>query len=320
MTAAVGNRDGTAGRARRKEDPGRRASREDAPRPGLPRPGRCAVMGILNVTADSFSDGGRYLERDLAVEHGAQLAAAGADIVDVGGESTRPGAHRVSAEVERSRVVPVIRGLVRCGISVSIDTMRASVAEAAVAAGASVINDVSGGRADADMARVAAEAGVPWILMHWRAAGASGEYVNASGVTDYGDRGVVRTVIDELLRQVDVGVAAGVAPENIVLDPGLGFAKTGADNWKLLAQLPLLVAEGFPVLVGASRKRFLGSLLPEESGGPRPPAGRDGATAAVSLLAAQAGAWGVRVHDARGSRDALAVLDAWPGGGGRVPR
>ncbi len=320
MIAAVGNRDGTAGRARREEDPGRRVSREDAPRTGLPRPGRCAVMGILNVTADSFSDGGRYLERDLAVEHGAQLAAAGADIVDVGGESTRPGAHRVSAEVERSRVVPVIRGLVRCGISVSIDTMRASVAEAAVAAGASVINDVSGGRADADMARVAAEAGVPWILMHWRAAGASGEYVNASGVTDYGDLGVVRTVIDELLRQVDVGVAAGVAPENIVLDPGLGFAKTGADNWQLLAQLPLLVAEGFPVLVGASRKRFLGSLLPEESGGPRPPAGRDGATAAVSLLAAQAGAWGVRVHDARGSRDALAVLDAWPGGGGRVPR
>ncbi|QDQ98974.1 dihydropteroate synthase [Tomitella fengzijianii] len=274
-------------------------------------------MGILNVTADSFSDGGRYLERDLAVEHGLQLAAAGADIVDVGGESTRPGAHRVSAEVERSRVVPVIRSLVGHGISVSIDTMRASVAGAAVEAGASVINDVSGGRADAGMARVAAEAGVPWILMHWRAAEASGQYVNASGITDYGDRGVVPTVIEELRRQVDLGVAAGVAPENIVLDPGLGFAKTGADNWKLLAQLPLLVAEGFPVLVGASRKRFLGALLPDGSGDPRPPAGRDGATAAVSLIAAQAGVWGVRVHDARGSRDALAVLDAWPGAGGQ---
>ncbi len=269
-------------------------------------------MGILNVTADSFSDGGRYLERDLAVEHGLQLVAAGADMVDVGGESTRPGAHRVAAEVERSRVVPVIRRLTAEGVSVSVDTMRASVAAAAVEAGATVVNDVSGGRADPDMAHVVAETGVPWILMHWRAAGGAGGYVNASGITDYGERGVVRTVLDELLRQVDVGVDAGVRPEDIVLDPGLGFAKTADDNWRLLAALPRLVEEGFPVLVGASRKRFLGSLLADAPGSARPPAGRDGATAAVSLLAAQAGVWGVRVHDARGSRDALAVLGEWP--------
>ncbi len=299
MIGAVSSRIGPAGE--------RSAAR------GLPRPGRCVVMGILNVTADSFSDGGRYLERDLAVEHGLQLVAAGADIVDVGGESTRPGAHRVTAEVEAARVVPVIERLAGRGIRVSVDTMRASVAEAAVAAGAAVINDVSGGRADPAMARVAAAADVPWILMHWRAAG---EYVNASGITDYGAQGVVRTVLDELRRQVDAALAAGVRAENIVLDPGLGFAKTARDNWTLLAALPTLVDEGYPVLVGASRKRFLGTLLADDDRGDRPPAGRDGATAAVSLLSARAGAWGVRVHDARGTRDALAVLDAWPGAGG----
>lgn len=242
------------------------APRRSVPR-GLPEPARCVVMGILNVTADSFSDGGRYLDRDLAVKHGLDLVAAGADIVDVGGESTRPGAHRVSADVESSRVVPVIEQLVERGIRVSVDTMRSSVARDAVEAGAAVVNDVSGGRADPEMASVVAEAGVPWILMHWRAAG---EYVHAGGVTDYGSRGVVESVIDELLHQVDVGVRAGVDPSKLILDPGLGFAKSAEDNWALLAALPRLVAEGFPVLVGASRKRFLGSLLAESSEAPRP--------------------------------------------------
>lgn len=274
----------------------------------LPAPGRCLVMGILNVTADSFSDGGRYLERDLAVEHGMQLTAAGADVVDVGGESTRPGAHRVAAEVEAARVAPVIERLTSRGVRASVDTMRASVAGEAIAAGAAVVNDVSGGRADPDMARVVAEAGVSWILMHWRAAG---EYVNASGITDYGSRGVVATVLDELREQVDVALRAGVDASSIILDPGLGFAKTAEDNWTLLAHLPRIVAEGFPVLVGASRKRFLGSLLAEGADGTRPPAGRDGATSTVSVLAARAGAWGVRVHDVRGSRDGVSVLGAW---------
>ncbi|MDH6283689.1 dihydropteroate synthase [Prescottella agglutinans] len=275
----------------------------------LPNPGRPIVMGVLNVTVDSFSDGGRFLDRDVAVEHGLNLHRLGVDIVDVGGESTRPGAVRVDPEVEAARVAPVIAALAAEGVTVSVDTMRASVAQAAIEAGVSIVNDVSGGRADADMARVVADAGVPWILMHWRPAG---EFVHAGGSTHYDD--VVRDVRDELMVQVDAAVAAGVDPKALVLDPGLGFVKQPDHNWQLLHRLPELVELGFPVLIGASRKRFLGSLLADADGTVRPPAGREVATAVISALAATHGAWGVRVHDAQASLDAIAVAGAWASG------
>ncbi len=277
------------------------------PRPGVqPRPGRsCVVMGIVNVTSDSFSDGGRYLDPDRAIEHGVRLYESGADIIDVGGESTRPGAVRVKAETEVERVVPVIAGLVAAGVPTSVDTMRAAVAEAAIAAGVSVINDVSGGRADPAMAEAVAAADIPWILMHWRAAA---DYRHTGPADHYDD--VVAEVRAELGVQVRHAVAAGVDPARIILDPGLGFAKNAEHNWALLAALDTFVADGFPILIGASRKRFLGALLAENDD-PRPPAGRETATATISALAAWHGAWGVRVHDVRGSQDALAVTDAW---------
>lgn len=275
-----------------------------AKRYDLPILGRCAVLGILNVTPDSFSDGGRYLDREHAVAHGIAMRDAGADYVDVGGESTRLGAQRVPAEVERDRVVPVVRDLVAEGVRVSVDTTRAAVAEAAVAAGAVVVNDVSGGLADPRMAAVVADAALPWILMHWR-----GHSDRMAELASYQD--VVGEVRAELVARADAAVLAGVDPERIVLDPGLGFAKTAGHNWALLHRLDVLVALGFPVLVGASRKRFLGHLLAESDGTGRPPAGREVATAAVTALAAHAGAWGVRVHDVASSMDAVAVSTAW---------
>lgn len=280
----------------------------------LPTPGRCVVMGVLNVTSDSFSDGGRYLDRDAALAHGMELRRLGVDIIDVGGESTRPGAQRVDPDVEARRVAPVIADLVAEGIPVSVDTMRASVAEAAIEAGVSVVNDVSGGRADPAMASVLAESGLPWILMHWRSAG---RYVHAGGVAHYDD--VVTDVCAELTEVVDAAVRAGVDPARLILDPGLGFAKTAAHNWSLLGAMPRLNALGFPVLIGASRKRFLGSLLGDDAGD-RAPDGREVATAVVSAFASRAGAWGVRVHDVRASRDAIAVAQAWSAGevGGNV--
>ncbi|MET8776121.1 dihydropteroate synthase [Nocardia sp. NPDC004654] len=262
-------------------------------------------MGVVNVTSDSFSDGGRYLDPGLAIEHGVQLYRAGADIIDVGGESTRPGADRVDPETEAARVAPVIRGLVAAGVPTSVDTMRASVAEAALGAGVSVINDVSGGRADPDMVKVVAAAQVPWILMHWRA---GADYRHTGPADHYDD--VVTEVRAELNAQVETAVAAGVDPSRLILDPGLGFAKNADHNWALLAALPDFVADGLPVLIGASRKRFLGALL-ADTDGPRPPDGREVATATVSALAALHGAWGVRVHDVRASLDAIAVTDAW---------
>lgn len=280
---------------------------------------RTLIMGVLNVTADSFSDGGRYLQRDRAVAHGVALLEAGADIIDVGGESTRPGAVRVDPATESARVVPVIRELVAAGARVSVDTMRAAVAADALEAGAAIINDVSGGRADPDMGAVLAEAGVPWILMHWRPADdAPGDDRHFTHRVDEagGYRDVVAEVSGELLGQVDAAVAAGVDPDQIVLDPGLGFAKTADHNWALLHALPTLVGLGFPVLIGASRKRFLGSLL-RRDGVDRPPSGREVATAAISALSAAGGAWGVRVHDVASSRDAIEVALAWRGGGRR---
>lgn len=270
-------------------------------------PGRCVVMGVLNVTSDSFSDGGKYLDRDAAVAHGVELFRHGADIIDVGGESTRPGATRVDPSVEAGRVAPIVEALVAEGVPVSVDTMRAAVAAAAIDAGAAVVNDVSGGRADADMARVLADAGIPWILMHWRSAA---DYVHTGAAAQYVD--VVADVRAELMTQVDAAVAAGVDSSKLVLDPGLGFAKNSDHNWKLLAALPEFVGSGFPILVGASRKRFLGDLLADDAG-IRPPDGREVATAVISALAATRGAWGVRVHDVRATRDALAVTGAWHG-------
>ena len=263
------------------------------------------VMGVVNVTDDSFSDGGRYLDPTRAVEHALALAAAGANIIDVGGESTRPGAVRIDAAVEIARILPVVKEIAAQGITVSIDTMHAAVARAALENGASIVNDVSGGQADPDMAPLVAEAAVPWVLMHWR----SVQQDQPHEVPGYRD--VVAEVLDELLAGVDAAVAAGIDHDKVIIDPGLGFAKTAHHNWALLRALPELVATGIPVLVGASRKRFLGTLLAGGDGTPRPPDGRETATAVISALAGMHGAWGVRVHDVRASVDALKVLDAW---------
>lgn len=263
------------------------------------------VVGVVNVTDDSFSDGGRYLNPDRAVEHGLALAADGAAIVDVGGESTRPGAVRIDPRVETFRIVPVVKELAAQGVAVSIDTMHAQVARAALENGAQIVNDVSGGRADPAMTDLLVEAGVPWVLMHWRSVSAERPHE----VPHYRD--VVAEVRAELLASVDDAVAAGVDPANLVIDPGLGFAKTAQHNWALLNALPEFVATGIPVLVGASRKRFLGALLAGPDGAVRPPDGRETATAVISALAALHGAWGVRVHDVRASADALKVVAAW---------
>ena len=266
-------------------------------------------MGVVNVTDDSFSDGGRYLDPARAVEHAFALIADGAALIDVGGESTRPGAVRIDADVECSRIVPVVKELATQGITVSIDTMHAAVARAALDSGAAIVNDVSGGRADPDMARVVAAAGVPWILMHWR----SVQSAQPHAVPGYRD--VVAEVRDELLESVDAAVAAGVDPAQLIIDPGLGFAKTGQHNWALLHALSEFVGTGLPVLVGASRKRFLGAVLAGPDGTPRPPGGRETATAVISALSALHGAWGVRVHAVRSSADALKVVGAWQDGG-----
>jgi dihydropteroate synthase len=266
---------------------------------GLPAIGRCRVMGVINVTPDSFSDGGSFADTDTAVKHGLQLLAEGADILDVGGESTRPGADRVDADTERRRVEPVVAELAAAGAVVSVDTMRASTAAAALAAGARIVNDVSGGLADPDLPRLVAEAGVPYVVMHWRAHSADMQAHAA-----YDD--VVADVSAELCERLDAVVAAGVSAEQVVLDPGLGFAKNAEHNWSLLARLDALIAIGRPVLVGASRKSFLGSLLADGDVA-RPVDERDDATAAVSALAAAAGAWGVRVHEVRASVDAVRV-------------
>ncbi|MGE2690206.1 dihydropteroate synthase [Mycolicibacterium pulveris] len=274
----------------------------------MPRSGtRVQVMGVVNVTDDSFSDGGLFLDRDRAVEHGLAMAADGAQIIDVGGESTRPGATRIDPEIETARVLPVIKDLAGQGLTVSIDTMHAAVARAALENGAKIVNDVSGGRADPDMAPLLADANVPWVLMHWRSVGADRPHE----VPAYRD--VVADVRAELLAGVDAAVAAGVDPGRLIIDPGLGFAKTAEHNWALLRALPELVGTGIPVLVGASRKRFLGSVLADADGRPRPPDGRETATAVISALAGMHGAWGVRVHDVRASVDAIKVLEAWVG-------
>ena len=264
---------------------------------------RCLVMGVVNVTPDSFSDGGRWLDPDAAVRHGLELVADGADLVDVGGESTRPGAQRPSADEELRRVLPVVRALAAEGVAVSIDTMRAAVAEAALEAGAVVLNDVSGGLADTAMATVAAASGAPFVVMHWR-----GPSQTMNALAHYDD--VVADVVSELRARVDALTAAGVDVEQLVLDPGLGFAKDAGHNWALLGRLEELGVLGRPLLVGASRKRFLGALLAGADGVPRPVEEREAATLATTVLAARAGAWCVRVHEVRPSADAVRVVAA----------
>lgn len=262
-------------------------------------------MGVVNVTPDSFSDGGQWFEPEDAIGHGLELVAQGADIVDVGGESTRPGATRPSQDEELRRVLPVVRGLAEAGAVVSIDTMRAQVAEAAMEAGAELINDVSGGRADPDMLKVAGASGRPIVLMHWR-----GHSVDMQSRASY--ENLTTTVLEELRPQVDVAMAAGVGADRIIVDPGLGFAKTGEHNWTLLAELDRIVSWGFPVLVAASRKRFIGTLLADpETGAERPPDQRDAASAALSALIAQTGVWCVRVHDVPPTLDAVRVAARW---------
>ncbi|MDQ6650785.1 MAG: dihydropteroate synthase [Actinomycetota bacterium] len=261
-------------------------------------------MGVLNVTPDSFSDGGRYAGRDAAVRRGEELFAAGADIVDVGGESTRPGAARVDADEEAARVLPVVTALASCGL-ISIDTTRAVVAQAAVRAGARLVNDVSGGLADPAMTATVAAAQVVYVVMHTR--GPSRDMQDRAVYDD-----VVADVVAELTDRVSRALAAGVDEQAIVVDPGLGFAKTAAHNWSLLARLSELFALGRPVLVGPSRKSFLGTLL-GAPGAPRPVDRRDDATAALSALSAAAGAWGVRVHEVAASADAVRVVAAVAG-------
>lgn len=267
------------------------------------RPDRLVVIGVLNVTPDSFSDGGRFTSLDDAVAHGCRLADDGADLVDVGGESTRPGADRVDAAEEERRVIPVIEALVANGIRVSIDTYRAVVAERALAAGASVVNDVSGGLGDPDMAAVVRAAGCPWILMHWR-----GHSRRMQDLAHYVD--VVDDVRRELAERVEAANQAGISPDRIVIDPGLGFAKTAEHNWALLAHLDVLVGFGLPVLIGASRKSFLGRVLADPAGTPRPVGEREAATVALTAYAATQGAWGVRVHDVRANVDAARTIAA----------
>lgn len=258
------------------------------------------VMGILNVTPDSFSDGGRYDSLDAAIAHGCQLRDDGAALVDVGGESTRPGALRVDADTEIKRVVPVVRALTEAGVPTSVDTTRAAVAAAAVEAGAAVVNDVSGGLADPEMLAVVASMGCPYVIMHWR-----GHSSDMQALAVYDD--VVEVVREELSQRIDAAMTAGVAADMIIVDPGLGFAKTAEHNWALTRHLDRIVDLGFPVLFGASRKSYLGALLADESGRPRPAGEREAATVATSLIAVAAGAWGVRVHDVRATVDALAV-------------
>jgi len=265
-------------------------------------------MGVVNVTPDSFSDGGAYATPAAAVRHGLLLLTEGADLLDVGGESSRPGAGRVPAAVELARVLPVVERLAAAGAFVSVDTTRAEVAEAALDAGAAMVNDTSGGTADPDLPALVADRGCPYVVMHSR-----GPSADMASRTAYADP--VADVAAELAARLEAVLSAGVALEQVVLDPGIGFAKTAEQNWAVLRGLPALSAapalSGRPLLVGTSRKSFLGALLGEPDGTPRPVGEREDATTATTALAAAAGAWGVRVHTARAAADAVRVAAAW---------
>lgn len=261
------------------------------------------IMGVLNVTPDSFSDGGLWFDHDRAVAHGLELMAAGADIIDVGGESTRPGSARVDEAEELRRVVPVVRELAAAGAVISVDTMRARVAAESLAAGAHIINDVSAGQSDPTMLSVAAESGAPIVLMHWR-----GYLDHASATFHYDD--VVAEVISELRTRIDEAIAVGVEPANIIVDPGLGFSKNAEHNWQLLSALDEFAALDHRLLVAASRKRFIASLLSPDDPKQAEQAAKDQATATISAISAQAGAWAVRVHDPATSAVACKVIAA----------
>ena len=281
----------------------RRAARGPEPLPpALRDPGRTLVMGVVNVTPDSFSDGGQWFDTDVAIAHARHLLAQGADIVDVGGESTRPGAAHVSPEQELARVLPVVETLAREGAVVSVDTVNASTAEAVTRAGALIVNDVSGGLFDPEMAATVARSGAVYVLQHWRG---TPETMNDLAVYD----DVVAEERAELSERLAEALAAGVREEQVVLDPGLGFAKDAGHNWTLLAHLDALLDLGRPLLVGASRKRFLSGVVAPRVA--EEPLARDAATAAVSALSAVAGAWAVRVHEVTGSMDAVRVAAEW---------
>ena len=262
---------------------------------------RTLVMGVLNVTPDSFSDGGRFNDQMIATNHALQMVQDGADIIDIGGESTRPGSDRITVKEELDRVLPVISALANSGVAISIDTMRAEVASAAIDAGACMINDVSGGKSDPEMLSYVATLNVPYILMHWR-----GPSNIMNTLTDYND--VVADVTREVSNQVDVAVAAGIARERIAIDPGIGFAKTVDQNWPILKHLEVLEGLGLPILMGASRKKFLGELLAKD-GVARDSDERESATTAISTLMAARGIWAVRVHEVKASSDAIGVVD-----------
>lgn len=267
---------------------------------------RTLLMGILNVTPDSFSDGGQFDDLDSAISQGLRMVYAGADMIDVGGESTRPGADHVSDEEEQKRIIPVIETLVKAGALVSVDTMKPSTAAEALDAGASVVNDVAGLNFDPDMPALIAERGVPYVLTHRRGdAGTMDQY------TDYDD--VTAEVIGELKSARGKFYDAGVKPEQIILDPGLGFSKQADQNWELLRNMDAFRELGHPVLIGASRKRFIGTLL-VNTGKVAPVEERDHATAAISALSAHHGAWAVRVHDIAANLDAVKTAAAWGGG------
>jgi dihydropteroate synthase len=277
-------------------------------RAGLPELSRPVVMGVVNVTPDSFSDGGLYGTTDAAIRHGFELRDQGADVLDIGGESTRPGATRPLVAEELDRVVPVIRALAEEGVPVSVDTMRSEVARAALEAGAVVVNDVSGGLADPQVLDVVAEHGASYVVMHWRAHSAVMQQL-----ASYDD--VLVEVRDELALRLDAATAAGIPADRLVVDPGLGFAKTAEHNWELLRRLPELGTLGAPILVGSSRKSFLGSLLAGPDGSPRPVLDREDANVALTTIAAIQGVWGVRVHEVRASIDAVKVVTRWRGNG-----
>ena len=249
------------------------------------------VMGILNVTPDSFADGGVNFETHIAIARVLEMIDEGVDIIDIGGESTRPGAERVSALEEQARVIPVIEGLAGHGVTISVDTMRAETARLAVHAGASIVNDVSGGAADADMFATVAELGCKYTLMHWR-----GHSANMNSKAIYTD--VVSEVIEEVTLQLDKALSAGIKRENIILDPGIGFAKDAEHNWEILKRIDEFIALGYPVLMGHSRKRFLGGDTPDS---------REAATVAVTQSLVGKGIWGVRVHGVKANKDAISA-------------
>lgn len=268
------------------------------------RGGRTLVMGVVNITPDSFSDGGRWATTELAVAHGRQLLAQGADLLDIGGESTRPGASRVEPAEEMARVLPVIGELAGQGAAISVDTTHAVTAQAALQAGAVIVNDVSGGLADAAMHDVVADSGAVYVCQHWR-----GGPQTMDRLTDY-PGGVVAGVEAELAQRLAELDAAGVRREQVVIDPGLGFAKTHAQSWELLSATGRLGRDlGLPVLVGASRKRFLAQAVPQAVAGD--PMARDATTVATTALAAACGAWAVRVHEIPGNRDAVHAASLW---------